>query len=300
MIRVWGGRTLEDVYARKLPDAQPYGEAWEISDRSGEQSIVNEGELAGTSLHDLWTQQREQLFGSGLSGEHFPLLIKILDARDDLSIQVHPPAHVAPQLGGEPKTEMWYIADASPGAKLYIGLKDGVSREEFEASIAAGTVDQVVHAVEPKAGQSIFIPPGRLHAIGAGLLIYEIQQNSDTTYRVFDWNRVGLNGKPRDLHVAESMACIDFEDFEPGMDQPEGNTLARCEHFVVDQLKLQEGAAMANPDPDRFSIVAVVEGEVRSANGRTFAPGDFLLLPRGASQLVAVSPATILQATIPA
>ena len=300
MTRVWGGRTLEEVYGRQLPDTQPYGESWEISDRVGEQSVVTDGQFAGATLHDLWTQHREDLFGPGLAGDRFPLLIKILDARDDLSIQVHPPAHVAPSLGGEPKTEMWYIADAVPGAKLYIGLKDGTTKEQFETAIGDGSVEQVVHAVEPQAGQSIYIPSGRLHAIGAGLLIYEIQQNSDTTYRVFDWNRVGLDGSPRDLHVAESLACIDFEDYEPGMDTPDGTTLASCEHFVVDQLELQQGAAFANPDPDRFSIVAIVKGEVRAADDRAFKAGDFFILPRGGEQLEAQSEATVLQATIPA
>ena len=299
MTRVWGGRSLEEVYDRKLPDAQPYGESWEISDRAGEQSVVNEGELAGTTLHDLWSTRRDEVFGEGLQGDRFPLLIKILDARDDLSIQVHPPAEVAPELNGEPKTEMWYIADAAPDAKLYIGLREGVTREQFAAGIANGTVDQLVHAVTPQKGQSIFIPSGRLHAIGAGLLIYEIQQNSDTTYRVFDWNRVGLDGTPRDLHVDESMACIDFNDFEPGMDEPNGHNLARCEYFSVDQLELAEGTAVGNPNPDRFSIVAVVGGELRSQTGRSFGAGDFLLLPRGADQLTAASVATILQATIP-
>ena len=300
MTRVWGGRTLEDLYRRNLPDDQPYGEAWEISDRSAEQSIATHGPFSGKSLHELWTEHRDEIFGPGLSGERFPLLIKILDARDDLSIQVHPPAAVAPRLGGEPKTEMWYIAHAAPGARLYLGLRSGVTREQFEDAISEGAVAQLVHAVEPRAGQSIFIPSGRLHAIGAGLLIYEIQQNSDTTYRVFDWNRVGLDGQPRELHVEESMQCIDFSDFEPDMDKPQGETLARCEHFVVDRLAISEGAALANPDPDRFSIVTVVEGAFRGSDGRTFKAGDFLLLPRGAHQLEALSSASVLQTTIPA
>jgi mannose-6-phosphate isomerase len=299
MTRVWGGRTLQEVYGRELPDSQPYGESWEVTDRPDEQSLISEGPLAGTTLHDLWTQQREEIFGPGLRGERFPLLIKILDARDDLSIQVHPPAELAPNLGGEPKTEMWYIADAAPGAKLYIGLSDRVTKEQFEAAIAAGTVDQLVHAVEPEVGQSIFIPSGRLHAIGAGLLIYEIQQNSDTTYRVFDWNRVGLDGTPRDLHVSESMACIDFSDCEPGMDEPDGHTLASCDYFAVDQLDLPEGTALGNPDDDRFSIVTVVDGELRGSDGRTFVPGDFILLPRGGDPLESLTPTAVLQTTIP-
>ena len=301
MERVWGGRKLENIYGRTLPKPDtPYGEAWEISDRPGEQSIVNHGPLIGKSLGDLWQNQRQELFGAGFENiERFPLLIKILDARDDLSIQVHPPADLAYELGGEPKTEMWYIADAAPDAKLYVGLKSGVSKDDFQRAINEGTVDQVVHAIKPKPGDSIFIPSGRLHAIGAGLLIYEIQQNSDTTYRVFDWNRVGLDGQPRELHVEQSMRCIDFSDTEPSMDEPDGNTLATCPHFHVERLDLDVGSSVGNPDPERFSIITVVSGELESEDGRTYGTGDFLLMPREASPLRAMSAATILQTIIP-
>lgn len=299
MTRVWGGRALEHAYGRELPDERPYGESWEIVDRRDEQSVVKGGTLAGTTLHDLWTRHREELFGPGLRGERFPLLIKVLDARDHLSIQVHPPADVASKLGGDPKTEMWYIAGASPGAKLHLGLRNGVTRERFEAALEEGTLDQVVHTVQPRTGESIFIPSGRLHAIGAGLLIHEIQQNSDTTYRVFDWNRTGLDGTPRDLHVAESLACIDFQDFEPAMDTPEGNTLARCDFFLVEQINLKEAAALGNPDPDRFSIVTVLDGELHSVDGRRFGAGCSLLLPRGSDPLEAVTEASVLQISIP-
>lgn len=301
MERVWGGRELETIYGRNLPKSEPpYGESWEMTDRSEEQSIVNHGAFQGTSLGELWKTKREEVFGTGFeSSERFPLLIKILDARDDLSIQVHPPTEIAPELNGEPKTEMWYIADATPEAKLYVGLKNGVSKDDFEQAITQGTVDQVVHAIDAKAGDSIFIPSGRLHAIGAGFLIYEIQQNSDTTYRVFDWNRVGLDGAPRELHIEESMRCIDFNDVEPPMDTPDGDTLAQCEFFQVDQLDLKPGTSVGNPDPERFSIVTVVSGEIQSADGRTHQAGDFLLQPRNAAPLTAKGEAKILQTTIP-
>ena len=300
MERVWGGRELERVYGRELPDPQqPFGESWEIVDREKEQSVVDHGPLAGTTLHELWTTRREELFGAGYEGhERFPILIKVLDARDDLSIQVHPPVHLAAQLGGEPKTEMWYIADCDPGAKLYVGLKQGVTRADFENAIQNGTVEQCVHAVSPKAGDSIFIASGRLHAIGAGFLIHEIQQNSDTTYRVFDWNRLGLDGKPRDLHVSESMASIDFEDFEPGMDTPDGENLAVCAYFKTDKKSLNSGDPLVNPDGD-FSIVSVVEGSLRSAEGRSFGKGQFLLLPKGAALVTAAEDSIVLQVTLP-
>ncbi len=301
MERVWGGRELEHVYGRSLPTPdKPYGEAWEIVDREQEQSIVDQGPLAGSSLHDLWMQRREEIFGEGFKNHpRFPILIKILDARDDLSIQVHPPLHLAAGLGGEPKTEMWFIADCEPGAKLYVGLKSGVTRADFEQSIADGSVADCVHAISPKPGDSIFIASGRLHAIGAGFLIHEIQQNSDTTYRVFDWNRLGLDGKPRELHVAESLASIDFNDFEPTMNPPIGDTLASCKYFKTDRKVVKQGLSIANPQADRFSIISVVEGQLESNAGRRFAKGSFVLLPRNAAPLKAANDTTVLQITLP-
>jgi mannose-6-phosphate isomerase len=299
--RVWGGRELERAYGRELPDAiQPYGESWEVVDRAHEQSIVDQGALAGTSLHELWTTRREEIFGAGFDGHpRFPILIKILDARDDLSIQVHPPVARAVELGGEPKTEMWFIADCEPGAKLYVGLKHGVSRADFEQAIASGGVAACVHAIEPQPGDSIFIPSGRLHAIGAGFLIHEIQQNSDTTYRVFDWNRTGLDGRPRELHVAQSLASIDFDDFEPAMDTPVGDNLATCPYFQTDRHSLAAGETIANPLAGAFSIVSVVDGVLESAGGRRFSKGRFLLLPRQSPPLRALEDSVVLQVTLP-
>ncbi len=300
MERVWGGRMLESEYGRTLPDDSPYGESWEIVDRKEEQSIVAEGEFTGRSLHELWTTRREEIFGTGLpDSPRFPLLIKVLDARDDLSIQVHPPAAIAPALGGEPKTEMWYIAKADAGAKLYAGLKAGITRDEFETALGDGSVAEVVHALEPRSGESIFIPSGRLHAIGAGFLIHEIQQNSDTTYRVFDWNRMGLDGKPRELHVEESLRSIDFNDDEPGMDAPSGTVIAECDHFRVEKLELGTGDPAANARDDRFSIFSIAEGEVTDADGRLYRKGDFLLLPQGSASLTATCNSIVLRTTLP-
>ena len=300
MQRVWGGRCLETVYHRTLPDDAPYGESWEISDREQEQSVVVDGPYAGMTLHELWTKHHELVFGVGLPpSNRFPLLIKVLDARDDLSIQVHPPAHLASSLGGDPKTEMWFIADADPGAKLYAGLKKGVTRADFEAALADGSVADVVHAIEAQKGESIFIPSGRLHAIGAGFLIHEIQQNSDTTYRVFDWNRVGLDGQPRELHVEQSMKSIDFSDFEPAMDRPRGTIVAECEFFRVEKLTLAPADPVGNETSDRFSIFSVAEGSVTTRAGHEFRKGDFFLLPRGGSQLTSTGHTTLLRTTIP-
>ena len=217
MERVWGGRRLDALYGKALPPAVPIGESWEISDRPGAMSVIANGPLAGKDLRWLMQHHAAALLGPRLARRHkaFPLLIKILDAQDKLSLQVHPPRRVAARLGGEPKTEMWFITHAEPGADLYVGLKRGVTRAEFERRIEDGTVARCFQRLRVRAGDAMFLPSGRVHAIGAGNVIFEIQQNSDTTYRVFDWNRVGLDGTPRDLHVAESLASIDFADVEP-------------------------------------------------------------------------------------
>lgn len=301
MERVWGGRQLATEYGRALPDAaKPYGESWEMVDREDEQSVVIDGAYAGLTLHDLWQSHRVEVFGSGFAETpRFPLLIKILDAKDDLSIQVHPPAVLAAELGGEPKTEMWYIAKAEPNAKLYVGLRSGVTRESFQTAIETGTVADQVHAITVQAGDSIFIPSGRLHAIGAGLLIFEIQQNSDTTYRVFDWNRVGLDGKARELHVAESLASIDFSDTEPVLDVGEGAVIAQCEHFVVERFVMAVNTVIVNAKQDRFSLLHVVEGTLVDQEGRVWQKGATVLLPCGKEELTATAASIVLRTHIP-
>jgi mannose-6-phosphate isomerase len=299
--RVWGGRELERVFGRILPEAgRPYGESWELVDREEAQSVVVGGEFAGATLHELWTTRRHELFGPGWEQfPRFPLLLKVLDARADLSLQVHPPAAVAAALGGEPKTEMWFVADCAPGARLYLGLKRGVTRDSFEQALRDGTVAACVHAVTPRPGDAVFIPSGRLHAIGAGLLIFEIQQNSDTTYRVFDWNRPGLDGRPRALHLAESLASIDFGDIEPELAAAGAEVLAECEHFKVTRVELAPGAEIGNADGDEFSMLAVVSGSLVSQGGGHLAAGSFALLPRGAARLRARESTTALRILLP-
>jgi mannose-6-phosphate isomerase len=223
-----------------------------------------------------------------LLAERFPLLVKILDAEDKLSLQVHPPAGIAAELGGDPKTEMWFIADAAPGAELFAGLKRGVTRHAFEEKLRHGTVAECFHRISVRNGDALFLPSGRVHAIGAGLVIFEIQQNSDTTYRVFDWNRVGLDGKPRGLHLAESLQSIDFNDFEPAPVRADGAAAAAGKRlvmkdplFTVEAYYLKPGATVALP-PARMQILGVLSGELQA--GQTpplveLAPGQFCLIP---------------------
>lgn len=298
MERVWGGRNLEAKLHRKLPDGDPIGESWELVDREDVQSVVNHGDWRGTSLHELWTGHRAAVFGEGLADSpRFPLLAKLLDARDTLSVQVHPPAHMAGELGGEPKTEMWYLLNADPGAALFAGFRRGVTKRDLEAALATGKVEALLHKLPVRAGDAMFIPSGRCHAIGAGCLIIEIQQNSDTTYRVFDWNRTGLAGGPRELHIAKSLASIDFNDHEPALATRTGETVAECPLFKVERWSLRSPRI---DDSQRSVIYTVLSGGVQ-CGGRAFVAGDFFLLPAAAKDrmLTPDGDAAALRTTIP-
>ncbi len=186
MERIWGARRIETEFGKKLPPNVKIGESWEIVDRPEAQSIVANGPLKGKTLHDLWTQDRQSIFGNVAEAPRFPLLIKLLDAHERLSLQVHPPEKVASILGGEPKTEFWYVAAADSGAELFLGFREPITRDQFEKALREGTAAHHVHKLAVNTGDSVFLPAGRLHAVGSGNLLIEIQQNSDTTYRVFD------------------------------------------------------------------------------------------------------------------
>jgi mannose-6-phosphate isomerase len=277
MERVWGGRRITEELGRCAGGAAPIGESWELVDRPEAQSTVARGPHQGRTLHELWTHHRTEIFGnSAPQSDRFPLLVKILDARETLSVQVHPPAAVASQLGGEPKTEMWYLLDATPQAAVYAGFKRGVSRADFEQALTSGSVESLLHKIPVRPGDAIFIPSGRCHAIAAGCLIVEIQQNSDTTYRVFDWNRVGLDGKPRTLHVDQSLASIDFADHEPPLSRKEKDgLLADCPQFCVSELTLDSPHRETG---DEAPIFSVLNGSLR-AGEFVFNRGDFFVLP---------------------
>jgi mannose-6-phosphate isomerase len=308
--RIWGGRNLETLYAKALPPSLPIGESWEISDRPGDESRVAAGPWKGKTLHQIMDECPGELLGPlPEMPKRFPLLLKIIDARERLSLQVHPPARQAAQLGGEPKTEMWYVVQAGPAAELFAGLKRGVTRAEFEKQLARGAVADCFHRISVKAGDALFLPSRRVHAIGAETMIFEIQQNSDTTYRVFDWNRLDAGGRPRQLHLAQSLASIDFGDFEPSL-LPDATfpghpgtirPLVNDKLFQVSLRRLPAGGALALP-AGRMSILAVVEGVLQvSAQGESTAlpAGGFCLIPAccrdavaeaGANQVLVGSP----------
>lgn len=276
--RVWGGTNLAHQLGRELPDDKVIGESWDIVDRPEAQSQASDG----TSLRELIQRSPEAIMGAGWSAERrFPILVKWLDCQQKLSLQVHPPAEIAQQLGGEPKTENWYIADAAPHATLIAGLKQGATRADFEAALQDNELEAWVHSMPAHAGESIFIPSGRLHAIGGGNLILEIQQNSDTTYRVYDWGRVGLDGKARQLHVQESLQSTDFNDFEPAMLQPNGQPeqqLVQSDAFDLRRLNLPTGQTL-HFDAGAPRILSVVSGSMTEADGSPLQRGDNALLP---------------------
>lgn len=288
--RVWGGQRLAALYGKPVPPQARVGESWEITDRPEGVSVVAEGPLAGRNLHELLRDYPREIMGRAAApGGRFPLLVKLLDAREKLSLQVHPPAALAGALGGEPKTEMWYVAEADPGAAIYVGLRRGVTREEFTRRIGDGSVAECFHRVAIQAGDTMFLPSGRVHAIGGGCVIFEIQQNSDTTYRVFDWNRVGLDGQPRELHVEASLRCVDFADFEPDLVRAKPalvgdglvTRLVDDPLFQVEHWRCPTGAAAVLSCADRCLIIGALAPLRVAGGGRevSLSAGGFALIP---------------------
>ena len=274
--RIWGSRKLASLFGKNLPADKTIGESWEVVDRPEVQSVVRHGPFRDRTLHELWMHDRETVFGRVPDAPRFPLLIKLLDAHDQLSLQVHPPEKIAAKLGGEPKTEFWYVASAIPGARLFVGLRRAVTRERFEEAVRSRTVADLVHTVEVKAGDSIFLPAGRFHAVGAGNVLVEIQQNSDTTYRVYDWDRVDDNGKPRQLHVDQALQSIDFNDVAPTLIEPDGELLVKNELFEIQKWNLNSSREIA--PAGQFAVVCCLNGAIRLADV-DLRPGEFLLAP---------------------
>src|SRR6266404_7841675 len=280
--RIWGGRKLAELFGKDLPVSKRIGESWEIVDRPEAQSVVTNGPLRDKTLHELWNGNRKEVFSEAgprrrpLPSDRFPLLIKLLDAQDKLSLQVHPTEEVARVLSGEPKTEFWYVAAADPNAELYVGLRASLTREEFGDAVKQGTVADCVHKVWVKGGDAMFLPAGRFHAVGGGNLLVEIQQNSDTTYRVFDWNRVDDKGKPRQLHVEQALQSIDFNDVAPGLTVAEGEILLSHELFEIQKWNLAAPRVVA--PIGQFAIVCCLTGNVRCADVDLRA-GEFALVP---------------------
>jgi mannose-6-phosphate isomerase len=294
---IWGGRELERLFGRRLPEGVPVGESWEIVDLPGERSAVVDGPLAGATLADLRRDRRDELLGPvGLLEGRFPLLLKFIDARRTLSVQVHPDAAACRRLGGgaRSKTEAWYVIDREPGAALYVGLREGVDRPRLERSLAAGDVERCLVRVAVEPGDFVHLPAGTVHAIGGGVVLAEVQQSSDTTYRLFDWNRVGLDGKPRTLHVDQALDSIDFSrGGSPScLGSASGRPGLRCPAFSMELVGEDEGAASIS-DPGPVALLGVRGGGRRTVSvageARDLFRGETLLVPACSSAKVALS-----------
>lgn len=259
---LWGGRQIPNHYGRRdAPAEGPVAESWEVSDRPDGMSVVAGGPWDGRTLRSLIEEHREALLGKSPAGPVFPLLIKLIDARETLSVQVHPDDVTASQGMGEAKSEAWYILRAEPGACLYRGLKAGVTAAQAERSLTDGSMADLLERVPVDAGDIVYVPGGTVHAIGAGCLLLEVQQNSNTTYRIFDWNRVGPDGKPRALHIEEARKVSHWETADTHSPAEDG----RCEtpYFTIEPCVLGK-RALSIADPLKgFTVLFVEEGPVK-------------------------------------
>jgi mannose-6-phosphate isomerase len=308
---LWGGRRLGAVLGKPIGPEDDYAESWELVDHGADQSVVRFGPLAGTTLGELVQKHGADLFGKGgASPRSFPLLMKLLDCNRTLSVQVHPNDEQAakltpPDLG---KTEAWVVLAAEPGSKIYAGLKPGVTRDDLAAALAAGRCETMLHEFEPRVGDCVFIPAGTIHALGAGLLIAEIQQASDTTFRLFDWNRVDAQGQPRPLHIEQSLATIDYVRGPVGAQtpQPTGEVgrerLVECDKFVLDRVTFEAPTTIGGDG--RFHVLCLAEGSARAANDPADLPlarGDVALAPAaaGAVEIVPYGKTILLDISLP-
>lgn len=286
--KVWGGFNIESFLGRRVPHDQPIGESWDVVDRKDAQSIIKNGPCKGMSLRKALEFYTEDIMGPQWPiNKPFPILVKWLDCQDKLSLQVHPPKHLAQELEGESKCENWYFAMTRPQARVMAGLREEISLSEFKKAIDENRLEDCVNTLSVQKGDSLFVPSGRIHAIDAGSLILEIQENSDTTYRVWDWNRLGLDGKPRDLHIAKSLKSINFKDKSPQLIKP-GPTvqlLVDCPSFRIRKYTLLPGEKTLNIGVGQgASLLSVVEGRLNLIGASVqnlddLSMGNTVLLP---------------------
>jgi mannose-6-phosphate isomerase len=310
---IWGGRRLGTVLHKPIGDETDYAESWELSDYHESVSVVHEGDLAGTTLRQLVHSRGEALLGPALGPrDQFPLLVKYIDAHQVLSVQVHPDDETGKRLAGDNgKTETWLILDAEPGSAIYAGLKQGVGRVELAKAIQSGQVEHVLHRFMAKPGDCILIEAGTVHAIGAGVLLAEIQEMSDATFRIDDWGRLGADGKPRPLHIRQAMESIDFSrgpvnPITPQVESIEGGgtreRLSRSSYFALDRLRLKQSTTVGQDD--RFTILMGVGGCFELVHGGKSVVLDFgrtVLLPAtlGPCQVLPRGDATVLTCVVP-
>jgi len=296
---IWGGTRLRELFGRKLP-FDSVGESWDISCRDEEMGIVRNGKLSGMTFAQLIEKDPVGFLGKSHSEKtEFPLLIKLIDANTDLSVQVHPP--------GE-KNEVWYIIHASEGAKLNVGLVAGTCKEDFVAAMGSKEIEKYLNFIPVKAGDVINIPAGTVHAIGAGLVLAEIQQNSDTTYRVYDYGRIDASGNPRQLHIDEAIRSIDFDancELTQGhANKSDGSTIifyCSTEYYALYEYII-DTSYKEQSDPDRFFVFTCINGscEIISNGGITeISSGDCVFIPAAMGEYEIRGTCRLLKSFVP-
>ena len=278
-VKVWGGRRLATQMGKLLPTDQPYGESWELHDTS----LITNGAYRGASLSELTRQFGAEFVGAGNDpAAGMPLLAKFIDAGEWLSVQAHPDDAQAKALEGEPrgKSEAWVVLHAEAGARLVIGLQPGTTRQQMTSAIQLGRLEELMVYTEVKAGVVLYIPANTVHALGPGILVYEIQQSSNTTYRLYDWGRLGLDGQPRQLHIDKGVSVANLQSL-PEVRRPSGDLLVDGEYFRSWRHTLAEGALEIASD-GRFQALSCVEGSVQVSAGKH----DAIELRKGESGLI--------------
>ena len=299
---IWGGDRIPKLYNRDMPDGI-YAESWEISTHPDGTTAIANGPLAGKTLRDLLPEHKTALLGTNVAGDDFPLLIKLIDAREVLSVQVHPNDGNAAAVGGEPKTEMWYFMEGDADAQIYCGLKPGIGKDEFMQAMEDKNFADILRPVPAEPGQAVFVPGGRVHAIDKGSLILEIQQNSNTTYRLYDWGRVGPDGQPRPLHIDKAMEVIDWENNGDPHCKIDGTTIQKCDYFQLDRFELTgEEPFEASGESFQALFVEKGEGTIRWADGEEkLAAGQSWLIPaaQGEYKISSDGELTVLRTIVP-
>ncbi|ROS89113.1 type I phosphomannose isomerase catalytic subunit [uncultured Duncaniella sp.] len=298
---IWGGERIAPF--KGIATDQTYiGESWEISAVPGHVSVVDRGPLKGKNLTELINEYGAELVGEAIYrqfGVNFPLLIKLIDACDDLSVQVHPDDALAQKRHHCPgKTEMWHVINTAPGAKIYVGLKEKTTPEDYERRVADNSIMDVIAAYDSAPGDTFFLPAGRIHAIGAGNLLAEIQETSDITYRIYDYDRRDKDGNPRQLHTAEARDAIDYTVYPDYRSNPEGSLLADCNYFIVDNIKSKDSEIIELPHTrESFTIVMCLDGEaeISSSTDNNDSDRQTLNIKRGETLLF---PATLRSITV--
>jgi mannose-6-phosphate isomerase len=284
-IRPWGGNFIKRQFNRKIkPESSHIGESWEIVDRPEDQSIVNDGKHKGLTLRQIILNNCHDIMGPNWKqNARFPILVKWLDCKERLSLQVHPPKKIAKKLGGQPKTENWYVANTTENSGLFIGFKKITDQKVFQKALKDGKAESLCYRTTSNKGDSILVESGRIHAIDKGNLILEIQQNSDTTYRVYDWGRVDLDNKPRRLHINESLKSINFKDIKPQLIKNNKNTkqleIANCENFRITKYLFRKGTEfLIKKENVECNLLHLVEGKMK-IDAITVKKGTKLCLP---------------------